>query len=134
MRTKPLPIITGKVEERFWSAITVGEPDDCWLWNKKCLSNDGYGTLVIGSKLYLSHRLAAQIAGLYLPVGKRVCSTCSVRACCYSSPLFIGKSADILEMRKRAASGESYVSLGRHFNVPAETIVRIVLSAGSRLD
>lgn len=105
MRTNSLPVITDRVQERFWAAVTQG--DGCWLWNR-CLDSKGYGVLNIGGKLYRSHRLAAQIAGMEIPQGQYVCHTCDVRACCNPTHLFVGNQSD--NLRDMHAKGRNWMN------------------------
>ncbi len=46
-----------EAQDRFWSKVSVGGPDECWLWTGGT-SREGYPYFKLGGKTRYAHRLA----------------------------------------------------------------------------
>lgn len=56
------------LEERFWSKVAKGQPDECWLWHGS-KDHKGYGHLRVSSSPARMMRAVgecAETAGVYL--------------------------------------------------------------------
>lgn len=99
-----------KTIRRFWSHVDKsgthgswnGTP--CWIWNK-CTDDDGYGSIRIGNKTYLSHRISFEITNGDIMPNKQVLHHCDNPPCCNPDHLFQGTHAD--NMRDMASKGRS---------------------------
>lgn len=56
MRSNPIPLLTPRQENRFWSQVEVHHPAGCWEWTGP--PRDGYGRISIQYVSYQAHRLA----------------------------------------------------------------------------
>lgn len=68
--TKPIPELTGPDEDRFWSYVDKGAPDECWLWTGTTRKNQfadgrGYGTMRVQRRLVDTHRISYALANGY---------------------------------------------------------------------
>ncbi len=103
------------LEQRFWSKVAKGKPDECWLW-KAGTTVAGYGEIQRGRRgegmLYahrLSYVLAHGIAYQELATEDVVMHTCDRPRCCNPSHLKLGtlqdNNADMF-IKGRQARGE----------------------------
>lgn len=84
------------LEERFWSNVKRGSPDECWPWIGKSQSS-GYGVIGIGANSegkIRSHRLAWKLTNGEIPEGLVIRHRCNFRLCCNPSHLMSGTQAD----------------------------------------
>lgn len=51
---------------RFWTKVTITDPDQCWLW-QGAIRGDSYGQIHILGKHWAAHRLSFYLANRYLP-------------------------------------------------------------------
>lgn len=91
------------LEERFWSKVKKGAPDECWEQHTK----SRYGKIYDGNKVVLLHRVSWLIFVGEIPEGMEVCHKCDNPRCCNPSHLFIGTHAD--NMRDMANKGRCRV-------------------------
>jgi hypothetical protein len=103
---------------RFWSRVTRGSADACWLWTAKAKYRFGYGALRVDGRSAYAHRVAFEIANGAIPAGKHVLHRCDVPGCCNPSHLYLGSDAE---------NAADRVSRGRQRKGPhsAETIAKI---------
>lgn len=67
-------------EQRFWSKVSIGGPEDCWVW--QATKSRGYGQLRIDGKMVYAHRFAYELAtGEPLGPGVQVDHRCHNTAC-----------------------------------------------------
>lgn len=135
-----------RTAEDFWKNVNKGEPHECWEWQRSCTS-DGYGqTTYLGSR-WATHRLA-----YFLAHGKKsnrlVLHRCDNPPCCNPAHLYEGDQRQnkrdeiergrqaigarngnavltdelVCEIRRRARSGETLVSIARSMDRPITTI------------
>lgn len=99
-------------EERFWSRVDVGGPDDCWP-NHWAKARGGYGSfaLIARKQMVLAHRYSWYLAhGAWPPADKpHVLHKCDNPTCVNPAHLWIGTNEDNMQdkVRKgRQAKGE----------------------------
>lgn len=80
---------------RFWSKVSIGEPDACWLWTA-AISREGYGTFKLSGSRPMrtvnAHRYAYFLTHGRWPLVAR--HTCDIRACCNPAHILDGTYAD----------------------------------------
>lgn len=83
------------VEERFWSKVAVGKPDECWEW-RRSRKADGYGQfkLASGQSPQRSSRIAWILTFGAIPDRLWVLHRCDNPPCCNLAHLFLGTAAD----------------------------------------
>ncbi len=74
----------------FWSYVAVGEPDECWLWQRGD-GPKGYGQFWWKGKTCIASRVAYEIS-YGDPGNALVCHTCDTPGCCNPGHLFTGTS------------------------------------------
>lgn len=68
------------VEQRFWSQVKKGEPDQCWPWTK-FIRKDGYVNFKVRGRILLAHRWSyMQVHGEIGPEIK-IDHECNNRSC-----------------------------------------------------
>lgn len=98
--------------KRFWSKVTIGEPDACWVWTG-CRAKDGYGRLTRDGKSHTAHRIAWGFSNGPIPDGMHVLHRCDFPPCCNPAHLWIGTNAD--NVRDKTAKGRNNSPTGdRH--------------------
>ena len=152
MKHLPMPKLTDKQIDHFWSKVNIKEPDECWEW-VACL-NRGHGLIGFQYKSYLTHRIAYFLHNKKDLKELLVCHSCDNRKCCNPNHLWLGTIADdmhdmiakgrdnkakgskhyrakltgaqIRQIRKQYVKGVSQTKLGKQYGVGQPTIQRIV--------
>lgn len=82
------------LSERFWSKVSKGGSDECWMWAASCGTN-GYGQFSMpGDRIVKSHRIAWILTHGEIEDGMCVLHKCDNPPCCNPSHLFLGTVAD----------------------------------------
>lgn len=91
----PAEIRSSKRDAAFWRRVSVGRPDECWLWkSEKQINQSGYGTAFYGTIRTTAQRVAYMIAKGSIPEGLEILHSCDVRRCCNPDHLRPGTSQD----------------------------------------
>ncbi len=93
------------VEQRFWSKVTVGLPDECWEWQAG-RTPAGYGRFSYNKKQWYAHRISWTLTYGAIPDGKHVLHRCDNTGCCNPSHLFIGTHLDNIHDRDEKGRGK----------------------------
>lgn len=83
------------VEERFWSKVAIGEPDECWEWQRS-RRGGGYGQFRVspGQSPQRASRVAWTLKFGPIPGGLWVLHRCDNPPCCNPAHLFLGTVAE----------------------------------------
>jgi HNH endonuclease len=110
----------------FWSRVTVGSPDECWLWTHRFCAR-GYGVFIIDDKDVIASRVAYYLYYGIDPTGKLVCHKCDNPPCCNPAHLFLGTDADNVHdmlAKGRASVGEKHYAHINPERSPARILTR----------
>ena len=104
-------IYTQKQIDRFWSNVDMGEPSECWPWQRSRHSA-GYGQVGLNGLILKAHKVAWEIRNNErIPVGVSALHNCGNRLCCNPAHVYLqGKVAPLPEaatVRRTAAQGEA---------------------------
>jgi len=94
---------------RFFSKVQ--KTDTCWLWKGSLNRNQWgkrYGTLQMGEKNMLAHRISYELFKGKIPKGKIVCHQCDIESCVNPNHLWLGSYQDNME-DMRFKKRENYV-------------------------
>jgi hypothetical protein len=80
------------LEDRFWSKVQRGGPDECWPWTAS-KTDEGYGSFK-WSVERRAHRAAWILTRGPIPDGLDVCHTCDNPPCCNPAHFFLGTNGD----------------------------------------
>jgi hypothetical protein len=78
--------VDDKIIDQFWSRVSKGAGDDCWLWTGS-MSREGYGHFWVGGmpagarQQWWAHRFAYFASVGVVPQGYVLDHTCGRRAC-----------------------------------------------------
>ncbi len=77
---------SNKQRTRFWSNVTLGDADNCWLW-KRSINSTGYGQVALTvdniGRILKAHKVAWEMKhDATIAPGVRATHTCGERLCC----------------------------------------------------
>jgi hypothetical protein len=133
-------------EAEFWERIQ-GDPGECWLWDG-ARHNHGYGEVMVERRKERAHRLAFRLANGSIPPGAHILHECDTPPCCNPAHLKAGNpkmnaedrerrgrgnqrspekisDAQVREVRRRRAGGETCVSIAAELGMNAAYIRRV---------
>ena len=145
--------IKPKDQSRFFSKVDTTNPDGCHVWTSWTATN-GYGQFHLNGTTEYAHRVSYEISNGPIPEGMvvRHSNDCTTRGCVKPDHLSTGTHADnmrdrdeagrtprgessgvsklkkvkVLDIRKRAAAGETQASIAEDYGVTPNTISSIV--------
>lgn len=101
------------LEQRFWSKVKKGKPDECWDWVGGCRPG-GYGNIMVfrnGKKVMAqAHRVVWALTRGTIPKGLHVLHRCDRRRCVNPQHLFLGTAGD--NIRDAVAKGRQVCGYG----------------------
>lgn len=77
----------------FWSHVTRGAPDECWLWSG-ATTNYGYGVMRWKGQNVGAHRIAWELTHGPIPGGMSVLHECDRTCCTNPAHLKLGSQSD----------------------------------------
>ena len=148
-RTRPM-------ELRFWEKVSIGDPNDCWIW-LAATAPGSYGVFWDGHSQRRATHVSWEISNkVDFPIGMFACHKCDNPRCVNPNHLFVGSQTDnlrdmhfkgrgnqsrpgelngrailtevdVVKLRKLYSTGcYSWVQLARIFGVSKRTIGRAI--------
>lgn len=77
---KPRIITPAMNEQRFWSKVSRGSIEDCWLW-QGTQNSTGYGEFKVNGRDEKAHRIAYELLRAPIPEGLHIDHLCRVPLC-----------------------------------------------------
>ena len=96
-----------KYIERFWSKISRGTDNACWIWMGRRNAN-GYGKFDIGEVTRYAHRISYELAYGEIPRDLMICHHCDNPPCVNPTHLFCGTNSDNMKDAFRKGRGHIY--------------------------
>ncbi len=102
------------LENRFWSHVKIGEPDECWEWQAG-KDDKGYGGFSVSKDRHhvRAHRFSYELSHGTIPDGLDVLHKCDNPPCVDPNPLFLG--TQLVNMRDMTEKGR-----GKPAKLPGE--------------
>lgn len=92
-------------ERRFWSFVTKGSNDECWIWNGS-RNKYGYGKIRTLTAQLFAHRLSYEMHKGPIPDGQIVRHMCHNPPCVNPAHLLVGTYKDNSDDKFRAGRGQ----------------------------
>jgi hypothetical protein len=97
-------------ENRFWSWVLTGNPNDCWEW-QGCINDNGYG--IFWYKVVIrSHRFSYLLNKGPIENGLCVCHKCDNPSCVNPEHLFLGTQGE--NMKDMMTKGRAVAPKGEN--------------------
>lgn len=125
---RQIPQLTQQDTARFWSKVTLGPLDACWLWTGGGVPN-GHGYMGLGHRPnvqpYFAHRIAWTLTHGEIPAGQCVLHNCpggDNPRCVNPHHLFLGTQAD--NVRDASRKGHLHIPRKRNRAIKEAAIIR----------
>lgn len=112
------------IEDRFWSKVNIGDPDECWEW-QAARTRLGYGAFSVRhATARPAHIIAYELICGEITNGLEVCHTCDNPPCCNPNHLFLGTHKE--NMEDMANKGRSVSGIKSHLSRHSEdSIIKV---------